>query len=153
MTPGLLAALCILVCGIVYFIYKKEKGSYSKRLYIYGLLMLLGSTSLIPWQKLQGIGPVNSLAAMIQFPWRLLGFSSLLVIAASALLLQKAEIKWNMRQKTALMAAVLLTGMLGAVAFGTVGYGSAGFPKKGAGRGFNQHDRNESGISSGRHAV
>lgn len=120
MTPGLLAALCILICGIVYFIYKKEKGSYGKRLYIYGLLMLLGSTSLIPWQKLQGIGLVNSLAAMIQFPWRLLGFSSLLVIAASALLLQKAEIKWNMRQKTALMAAVLLTGMLGAVAFGTV---------------------------------
>ena len=117
-TPGLCVSAC-LFGGIVLFLAKKRgKNSFGLPLFLFGLLMLLCSTSLVPWRKLEGIGLVNMLTTTLQFPWRFLGPVTLAVVMALAVVGAEEYPVLSEKTKRLCLGLLLGLGLHGCVAFG-----------------------------------
>ena len=97
---------------------KKGKDSFGLPLFLFGLLMLFGSTSLVPWRKLEGIDLINVLTTTLQFPWRFLGPVTLAVVMALALIGAKEYPALPEKTKRLCLGLLLGLGIHGCVAFG-----------------------------------
>jgi hypothetical protein len=97
----------ILALLIIPFVYRKEKtkksdeSSYAKILLIISLILILITTNLFPWKQLS-----NELS-FIQFPWRLLFYSSSFLPLALGIYLDFLFTKKNIKEKSILKAFVM----------------------------------------------
>lgn len=117
-TLGIGVSLCLGLGIVLFFVKKKGKDCFALPLFFFGILVLAGSTSLLPWKRLEGIGLVNALTTIIQFPWRLLGLVTLAIVMSLAFCGAKEYPALPERWKRGLLAAFTGIGIYGCVAFG-----------------------------------
>ena len=117
-TLGLAVSAC-LFGGIILFLAKKRgKNSFGLPLFLFGLLMLVCSTSLVPWRKLEGLEPVDMITTILQFPWRFLGPVTLAVVMAMAVAGAEEYPALSGKAKRLCLGVLLGLGIHGCVAFG-----------------------------------
>lgn len=117
-TLGLAVSACLFGGMILFLVKKKGKDSFGLPLFLFGLLMLFGSTSLVPWRKLEGIDLVNVLTTTLQFPWRFLGPATLAVVMALAVIGAQEYPALSVKTKRLCLGLLLGLGLHGCVAFG-----------------------------------
>ena len=113
MTVGLLVWLCVLICGGVYLVDRKQKKGFGFVLFLGGLFSLLATTTWFPWEQLEHFAVVEKIVTVLQFPWRLLGYSSLLFVMAAGLLLAENEERIKGKEKYAVLAIAAGIGLYG----------------------------------------
>lgn len=117
-TLGLAVSACLLG-GIVLFLVKKRgRDSFGLPLFLFGLVMLVCATSLVPWRKLEGIEAVNVLTTTLQFPWRFLGPVTLAVVMAMAVAGAREYPVLSVKTERLCLGILLGLGIYGCVAFG-----------------------------------
>ena len=117
-TLGMAVSLCLLACCVIYLICKKGRKTFGLPLFIFGLASLVCSTSLVPWQKLEGIGIINTITTTVQFPWRLLGLTTLAVVMSAAIAGARFYPELTEKRKRLVLSVFLGLGIYGCVAFG-----------------------------------
>lgn len=117
-TPGLSVSACLLGGIVLFLVKKKGKDSFGLPLFLFGLLTLVCSTSLVPWRKLEGLEPVDLLTTTLQFPWRLLGPATLAVVMAMAVAGAREYPVLSGKTKRLCLGLLLGLGIHGCVAFG-----------------------------------
>ena len=81
------------------------------------MALLLLSTSILPWEKLQNIGIINKAAGWIQFPMRLLGPASVLILTGTALVLESWEVL-SVKVRRAVSYALIISALIPAIMIG-----------------------------------
>ena len=92
----------ILLLGAVLFIVsmmraEENKGIAKKEKYdnvgihcmVYGIIALIMSSWLFPWEQLESIGLISSMVSSLQFVWRFLGIASVFLCFVSAVAIEK----------------------------------------------------------------
>lgn len=118
MTLGIAISTMLIFCTVVFIKYKSKRKGFKLYIYIIGVIMLLSSTSLIPWKKLQEMALINKIASIIQFPWRLLGFFSTIILIVNGMLLKDYYKNWTKKTYVSIFLIVLLFGTLAYLPFG-----------------------------------
>ena len=113
MTVGLLVWLCVFVCGGIYLIDKKQKKGYGFALFLIGLFSMFAATTWFPWEQLEQYGIVKKIVSVLQFPWRLLGYSSLLLVISTGFLLAENEHRIPGKWRCGLLVIAVMIGMYG----------------------------------------
>ncbi len=119
MTVGVLVGLCCVFCAVYYIWNRKEKKGFDFSLFVLGLAATVAVTTWFPWNQLMEWKYIGKIVSIIQFPWRFLGYISVVFIMAAVLIvpgfLQKAGVRW----KPVILGVVLAVG-----AFGVLDYGN-----------------------------
>lgn len=118
-TMGLIVTGIFLPLILWYLILKKDWKRFSFKLFLFGCLALLASTTLIPWQRLQGIGFINYLTSIIQFPWRFLGLASAAFVFAGAMVYRKWEPVLSVKARKGIMVGTVAVGVVMLTIFGS----------------------------------
>ena len=117
-TLGLAVSACLFGGMILFLVKKRGKDSFGLPLFLFGLLMLVCSTSLVPWRRLEGLELVNLLTTTLQFPWRFLGPVTLTVVMAMAVAGAREYPALSENTKRLCLGLLSGLGIYGCVAFG-----------------------------------
>ena len=118
MTPGMSVFLGLaLLTSFIAARMNSENSRFIGRCWCTALALLLLSTSILPWEKLQNIGIINKAAGWIQFPMRLLGPASVLILTGTALVLESWEVL-SVKVRRAVSYALIISALIPAIMIG-----------------------------------
>lgn len=94
---------------------KEEDKKVSGTLILFGVFTAYATTYLFPWEFLQGIPLIGDIVSMVQFPWRLLAYSTVFLSMAAAYGIYYAF--QNVELKKAMVAVSILASIIPAAMF------------------------------------